>query len=112
MNTRKPYNLQAGEVTYADIQSIFPFDNELVLCAISGKDLQRRFINNGDYYITYSEYGNSVKNNIDPNATYYIMLDTWSSDYSYNKATEVARYGEGIYARDLLAEYIKKGGLK
>jgi hypothetical protein len=53
----------------------------------------------------------SIKDNIDPNATYYVIMDTWSSDYKYNKATTIDRYGEGIYARDLLADYIARGGL-
>jgi 2',3'-cyclic-nucleotide 2'-phosphodiesterase (5'-nucleotidase family) len=46
INARKPYNIPAGPVTYADIQPIFPFDNEIVLCAISGQTLKNRFFNN------------------------------------------------------------------
>lgn len=111
VSTRKPYDLKAGNVTYADLQSILPFDNELTLCTISGSDLMRRFMNNSEYRISYSEYGKSIMNNIDPNGTYYIVADTWSSDYAPNKTTIVARYGTDKYARDFLAEYIKEGGL-
>lgn len=75
INVRKPYNLKAGDVRYADLQALFPFDNEVALCEISGADLQKRFIRNSDYEIAYSEYGNSIRNNIDPNATYYIVAD-------------------------------------
>ncbi len=111
ISTRKPYNLNAGAVTYSDLQPLFPFDNELVLCSISGADLERRFLNNSEYVVSLSSYGQSIRNNIDPNATYYIILDTWSSNYAPNRATEIARYGDSVYARDLLAWYIQNGGL-
>ena len=113
MSTRAPYNLSAGMVTYSQLQMILPFDNTLVLCSIKGSDLKSKFINtsNSRYYISYSEYGNSVKNRIDNNATYYIIVDTYTSTYAPNRLTEVARYTEGVYARDLVAEYIKAGGM-
>lgn len=111
ISTRKPYNLNAGSVTYADLQPLLPFDNELVLCSISGADLMNRFINNPEYVVSFSSYGESIRNDIDPNKTYYIILDTWSSMYEPNRATEIARYGSDVYARDLLAWYIQDGGL-
>lgn len=109
MSARSPYDLQIGDVTYGMLYSIFPFDNQLVLCSIKGKDLLKRFVNNDDgrYYIYYLQ---DLKNNIDPNATYYIVTDTYSSLYGPNNLTEIERYDEGVYARDLLAEYIKNGG--
>ena len=109
MSARSPYDLQIGEVTYGMLYSIFPFDNQLVLCSIKGRDLLKRFINNDDgrYYIYYLQ---DLKNNIDPDATYYIVTDTYSSLYGPNNLTEIERYDEGVYARDLLAEYIKNGG--
>jgi len=69
LNTRSPYDLQAGDVTYADLQSLFTFDNEIMLCAIKGKDLQSKFFNNSKYRLSYGDYGASVKNNIQPNTT-------------------------------------------
>ena len=91
---------------------LFPFDNEIVLCTIKGSKLKSQFFNNSssDYYIAYGEYGQQIKNSINDNATYYIVVDTYTSSYKYNNLTEVARVS-GIYARDLLAEYIKAGGL-
>jgi 2',3'-cyclic-nucleotide 2'-phosphodiesterase (5'-nucleotidase family) len=114
ISVRSPYKLPAGEVTYSQLQSLFPFDNELVLCSIKGSDLLSRFFNsnNDNYFIDYDEYGIYVKNNIDPNGTYYIVTDTYSSLYAPNRLTEVERYDAGVYARDLLAEYIKNGGLE
>ena len=114
LSARSPYNLNAGEVTYGDLQAIFPFDNEIVLCKISGSDLKKRFFDSNDdrYYIYYGEYGESIKNSIDPNKTYYIVTDSYCASYAPNGLTVVASYGDGIYARDLLAEFIKSGGLE
>lgn len=114
ISVRSPYNLEAGDVTYAQLQTLLPFDNELVLCSIQGSDLLSKFINsnNSNYYVAYGDYGKSVKNDIDPNATYYIITDTYSSLYAPNHITEIEHYDDGIYARDLVAEYIKNGGLE
>ncbi len=112
LRTRDPYNLYEGDVTYGQLSSLFTFDNQITLCSVKGRDLKRKFFetNNSDYFISYGDYGNSVKNNIDPNATYYIVVDTYTADYGYNNLTIVERYREDVFARDLLAEYIKSGG--
>ena len=39
------------------------------------------------------------------------MVDTYTSTYAPNRLTEIARYTDGVYARDLLADYIREGGL-
>ena len=114
ISTRSPYDLDAGQVKYSDLQSLLPFDNQLVLCSIKGSDLKKKFLetSNSNYYIYCGEYGESIKNNIDPNATYYLITDTYTSTYSYNRLTEIVRFDDGVYARDLLAEFIKNGGWK
>lgn len=107
---RSPYDLPAGEVIYGDLQSIFPFDNQLVLCSVQGKYLSSKFFytNNSRYHIFYGDYGASIKGSIDPNATYYIIVDSYTSSYAPNRLTEIARYDEEIYARDLIAEYFEE----
>ena len=112
IRTRSPYNLSAGTVKYGDIQSLLPFDNQIVLCSVKGRDLLEKFINtdNSDYFVFYGEYGNAVKNDIDPNATYYIVCDSYTSSYAYNRLTVVDTYAPDVYARDLVAEFIKNGG--
>jgi len=40
-----------------------------------------------------------------------VITDTYSSTYARNNMTEIERYPEGFYARDLLAEYIRQGGM-
>ena len=113
LSVRSPYNLVAGEVTYSQLQMIMPFDNTLVLCSVKGSDLKKRFINtsNENYFIGYTAYGRSLGGQIDNNATYYIVVDTYTSTYAPNNLTEITRYKEEIYARDLLADYIRGGGL-
>ena len=114
MSVRSPYELPAGDVTYGTLYSLLPFDNDLVLCSIKGRDLREKFFetDNDRYYISYGDYGKQVKGNIDPNKTYYIVVDSYTSVYAPNRLTEIVRYNKKIYARDLLAEYIKSGGLK
>ena len=112
MSARSPYDLHAGTILYGDVQSILPFDNALVLCEISGYYLKTQFLEttNSRYYVYCGEYGQSIRNNIKDYETYYIVTDTYSSSYYYNHATEIARYDETTYARDLIAAYIEKGG--
>ena len=109
IRTRSPYNLYSGNVTYSDIYSLLTFDNEIVLCSISGYYLKQKFINStsSDYYICYDGNDPSI---IDNNKTYYIITDTYTSSYKYNNLTEVARYTHGVYARDLVADFIKENG--
>ena len=114
IRTRSPYDLEAGQIKYSHVQSVLPFDNPLVLCAIKGSDLLNKFFrtSNKDYFIYYEEYGRDVYNNIDMNATYFIVVDSYTSTYGPNNLTEVLRLNEDIFARDLLAAFIKNGGWK
>lgn len=111
ISVRSPYNLYAGEVTYADLQALFPFDNTIVLCSVQGSDLKRNFFesSNSNYFIAYGDYGQSIKDHIDPSATYYLITDRYSSTYAPNHLTEIAEYAPDIFARDLLADYIGAG---
>lgn len=106
LSTRSPYDLEIGDVSYATLQAIFPFDNELVLCSIQGDDLLSKFINsnNSNYFIARLD-----SRDIDPEATYYIIVDSYTSTYGPNRLSEIERWGSALYARDLLAEYIEEG---
>ena len=108
LSVRSPYDLQKGDVSYSTLQAIFPFDNQLVLCSVKGSDLLSKFINtnNSNYFIARSD-----NRSIDPNGTYYIIVDSYTSTYAPNKLTEIRRFGEDIFARDLLAEYIENDNL-
>ncbi len=105
---RSPYELQAGNVTYSTLQSIFPFDNQLVLCSVKGSDLLNKFINtsNRNYYVSYV---GGLASKIESNKTYYIVVDSYTSTYAPNRLTEIMRWDADVFARDLLAEYIEAG---
>ena len=114
ISIRDPGYLASGEVTYKMLYSLFPFDNQLVLCSIKGKDLLDRFYNttNNRYFISYGEYGRYLEQNIDYDGTYYVVVDTYTSLYGPNNLTEIERYDAEVYARDLLAQYAKDGGFE
>ena len=108
LKTRTPYNLAGGTVLYGDLYNLLPFENDLVLCSISGSKLLSRFINNTntDYHI----YGPATSTSITSSKTYYIITDSYNSDYSYNGLTVVRNLTEENlmgYARDLFAEYLR-----
>jgi 2',3'-cyclic-nucleotide 2'-phosphodiesterase/3'-nucleotidase len=110
LNTRSPYSLKAGKVVYSQLQMVLPFDNDLVLCSVKGRDLLNRFINtsNDSYFISGDE---EQMRSIDPNGIYYIVVDSYTSSYAPNRLTVVKTYGGGYYARDLLADYIRQGSM-
>ena len=113
LKTRSPYNLDVGEVTYATFSALFPFDNNLVLCSISGYYLYYKFVNtsNGDYHVSYSSYGQVNRSDINFSTTYYVVCDTYTSDYASNNLTVVDTYdASGFYAKDMLAIYASSGG--
>ena len=114
MNVRSPGYLPQGDVTFSQLQGLFPFENALVLCSVKGSDLLRSFINtsNKNYFISYSDFGDLAKDNIDPSATYYIITDSYTSTYAPNRLTEIARYSDDVFAQDLLAKYAENGGFE
>lgn len=114
ISVRAPYTLSSGEVKYSDLQSLFPFDNRLDLCTVKGSDLKQKFINssNSNYFIHYGDYGQSVRFSIDDNATYYVVVDSYTSSYAPNRLTVVDSLADDLFARDLLAEYVRSGGLE
>ena len=111
---RSPYNLNSGEIRYAELQSLIPFDNRIQLCSIKGSDLKSKFFEatNSNYFVHCGEYGESVRRNLDPSATYYVIVDSYTATYAPNRLTVVATLDDSTFARDLLAEYIENGGLE
>ena len=111
LRTRSPYNLSSGDTTYAELLSLFPFDNNIVLCSIKGYKLDRQFVSNtsSDYHIYLSDYGNDNQNSISYNETYYVIVDTYTALYAYNELTIIEYLDDSTYARDLLAEAIANG---
>lgn len=102
--------LGPGAVTYGDVTNCFPFDNEIVLCSTTGSQLtDSQFVDgsNYNYYVTWSD--ESIKYNLNSSTTYYLVTDTYTSDFYRNKLTVIDYYEPGTFARDLLADYIREG---
>ena len=111
MSCREPGYLAAGTVNYAQLAVLFPFDNSIVLCSIMGYNLRNSYFikYNSNYYLTWTEYGEQAKETIYNYDTYYLITDTYSSDYANNHLTVIDTLEEGVYARDLLKDYIAAG---
>lgn len=109
LKLRSPYRIEAGSVTYAQLFSVLPFDNDIVLGKIKGSDLKSRFLSGADNYYCFTVLKASE---ISDDSYYYIIVDSYSSTYRYNRITEVARLVGEKYARDLLADFVAGGGWK
>ena len=113
ISCRDPGYMPTGEVNYGLLQSLLPFDNQITLCSIKGRDLVSKFLETDhySYFIHCTPYGESIRNQVDPDATYYVITDSFSAYYAPNKMTVIDTYAEKVYARDLLADYMEQGGL-
>lgn len=107
LKLRTPYRLNAGAVTYADLFSILPFDNDIVLGKISGYYLKTQFFGGKDNYYVYAP--SLTESAIQNNREYFIVVDSYSSTYYYNHIDEVVRLPGRIYARDLFADFLGTG---
>ena len=106
IKTRTPYDLHAGNVTYSQLYSLLPFDNALVLCELTGKQLREKMLGSSSYFCAYDE---GLRSSIVDTEIYYVVTDTYTSFYKYNMFTEIDRL-EDYYARDLLKDFIAEGG--
>lgn len=108
ISCRSPGYLPTGPVTYSQLQELLPFDNQISLCSIRGRDLVKRFLetDNEAYHIKLTEYGEAIREAIDPEGIYYLVTDSYTAEYSYNNLTVVDHYDEDVFARDLLAEHL------
>ena len=106
IKTRTPYDLQAGDVTYSQLYSLLPFDNALVLCQVTGKQLREKMLGSSSYFCAYED---GLRDALVDTEIYYIVTDTYTSFYKYNMFTEVDRL-ENYYARDLLKDFIAQEG--
>lgn len=112
IKARSPYNLNAGDIRVKDIQTIFPFDNRIHLCTVKGSDLLARFFNNtgSDYYYKYdADIRAKLESGQGLNDTYYIVTDSYTTDFAPNNLTMVQEISGDVFPRTLLIDYIKSG---
>ena len=111
--------LPVGDVTYAKLYNLFPFDNDILLMKVTGAVLKDNFINstNSNYFLAYTAYGEGLRDDqatVSDTSQYYVVSDTYTFDYllkgNYNPIKVASYSAEGYYARDALADYAKAGG--
>ena len=104
LKLRDPNRLYAGDITYAKLFTLMPFDNSIVLGEISGAKLKSKFLNNNSFYITKNEEMPTIEDS----ETYYIIVDTYTAYDEANGITVVDRY-DNYYSRDMIADFVKTG---
>ena len=82
---------------------VMPFDNTLILGQISGAKLKTKFLG-GSYYAAQAE----TMPEIQDDATYYIVTDSYTAYDAKNGITVVDHY-DNYYARDCIADFVKTG---
>lgn len=119
ISVRGEGHLSIGDVTYAQLYNLFPFDNDLVLTKIKGSTLKSNFLNttNSNYFMKYSSYGSNLRNDqslVNDNDLYYVLIDTYGYDWllqnNHNPIIVEAFNSTGYYARDFMADYATDGG--
>lgn len=122
LSTRDPYKLVAGDVTRSSIYNLLPFDNVLTLCKASGYFINKCYVNttNSNYHMTYNtSKGYSASYSYSSSGIYYLLMDTFGYDYyvygkGYNSSYNlelIASLSETRYARDMMVDYVRNGGL-
>ena len=118
ISVRGDGQLPVGDVTYAKLYNLFPFDNDILLMQVTGAVLKNNFINstNSNYFLAYTTYGSSLRGDqttISDTSQYYVISDTYTFDYllkgNYNPIKVASYSADGYYARDALADYAKAG---
>ncbi len=81
--------ISSGKVTFDDVYTALPFDNELGVAKIKGNTLKTRVLERDDYYT----YPTSItSSDIDSNKYYYIICDVYNYGYSYNEMELVGNF--------------------
>jgi 2',3'-cyclic-nucleotide 2'-phosphodiesterase/3'-nucleotidase len=103
INVRTPGNLPSGAVTYSQIFQLLPFDNSIILGKMRGSDINKKVLSSGQLDYTLGSAASFNKDEY-----YYIITDSYCAYYSYNNIEIVDKIDLDIYARDLVAEYVKE----
>lgn len=101
-------DIAKGTIKYGDVYSSFPFDNQIVIIPIEGKNVKSKFnspeLNSQAIYHTFEKF-----NELDDNKTYYYCTNDYVAQ-SRLKLTEKDYIQTYTYVRDVVAQYIKNQG--
>lgn len=101
-------DISKGSITYGNVYTSFPFDNQIVIIEIDGKNVKNKF-NSSDMnslavyrtFKTFSEFEAGTK-------YYFCTTDYIAQSYLNMKESEYV--ATGIFVRDVVAQYIKNEG--
>ena len=101
-------HLKDGDITYGDIYSVFPFDNEIVVMETNGKSLKNYASSIG---LNVARYQNIYKlaNLVNDQKYLFITTDYLASHVGFFARDTVVNYTK-INVRDEVATYFKKNG--
>lgn len=92
----------AGDVTFGQIYSVFPFDNTNNLCTITGYQLRKSFLSSSYYYSYYDDQ--DLLNSLETNKRYHVMTLSYVSDGNYGWSLTVEKRDD-YYLRNIVADY-------
>ncbi len=98
-------DLESGKITYGDLYSAFPFDNEIVIVKCTGSELKSYLSSN----INVCRYNVVYDKSIDNAGTYYYL----TTDFLYTNESFPFKEGElveytKLNVRDSIADSVKK----
>lgn len=98
--------IPAGDITFAEVYAALPFDNDNVLCSLTGDNFKKIF----SYSSSLAIYSSVATADIDSSKTYYAMIISYVSDYDYYSPllTQIKR-DTTTRLRDIVADYFKEG---
>ena len=102
-------DIASGDILYGTIYESFPFDNEIVIAKVTGKDLWYKFYSNKNNTAIWHSFKDAV-NEIDDNKEYYIITTDFlltNADYYAGIETLEVIY-TNIMVRDAVTNQIKK----
>ncbi len=74
-------------VTYDDVYTSLPFDNDIAIASVSGSILTSRCLSG-----SYAHYPDISSSSISSSKTYYVITDSWNYAYSPNQMTKIETF--------------------
>jgi len=98
--------LPAGTVTFGDVYTALPFDNDLIICSVTGAQLKDWLSNSGNYIAGANRYTNTFADGspiVDATAYKIIAISYLSEDtaYPHDVANQINTHG---LVRDLVRQ--------
>ena len=101
--------LPAGSITAEQLRAALPYDNEIVVCEMSGADVQRILDENTRRKGSDSELYLSMTGGVDPAHTYRVATTDYLAFVAYRELFAGTKTPSGLRVRSELQKAIAKG---